>query len=81
VKSEGKAVTTLTVGVLSKVPLSADLQFNAQINPGNSGGPLINSTGRIIGIVYGAGISQSGQRLQGISYAIPIKYGLELLKK
>ncbi len=80
VKTDGKAVTTLTVGVLSKIPLKADLQFNAQINPGNSGGPLFNAAGEIIGIVYGAGISQTGQRLQGISYAIPIKYGLELIK-
>jgi S1-C subfamily serine protease len=79
VKTDGKAVTTLTVGVLSKIPLQADLQFNAEINPGNSGGPLLNSKGEIIGIVYGAGIGTQGERLQGISYAIPIKYGLDLL--
>lgn len=79
VKTDGKAVTTLTVGVLSKVALKEDLQFNAEINPGNSGGPLLNSRGEIIGIVYGAGIGTSGERLLGISYAVPIKYGLELL--
>lgn len=81
VKMDGKAVTTLTVGVLSKIPLKDDLQFNAQINPGNSGGPLFNSRGQVIGIVYGAGVSTTGERLQGISYAIPIQYGLDLIKK
>jgi|GEM_PF-7063689 len=79
VKTDGKAVTTLTVGVLSKVALKTDLQFNAQINPGNSGGPLLNSAGKVIGIVYGAGVGTTGERLQGISYAIPIKLGLDLL--
>jgi S1-C subfamily serine protease/pSer/pThr/pTyr-binding forkhead associated (FHA) protein len=79
VKTDGKAVTTLTVGVLSKIALKEDLQFNAEINPGNSGGPLLNSKGEVIGIVYGAGIGTSGERLLGISYAVPIKYALELL--
>jgi S1-C subfamily serine protease/pSer/pThr/pTyr-binding forkhead associated (FHA) protein len=79
VKTDGKAVTTLTVGVLSKIALKEDLQFNAEINPGNSGGPLLNSRGEVIGIVYGAGIGTSGERLLGISYAVPIKYGLNLL--
>jgi S1-C subfamily serine protease len=79
VKTDGKAVTTLTVGVLSKVALKEDLQFNAEINPGNSGGPLLNSRGEVIGIVYGAGVAATGERLLGISYAVPIKYGLDLL--
>ena len=79
VKTDGKAVTTLTVGVLSKAALKEDLQFNAEINPGNSGGPLLNSKGEIIGIVYGAGIAASGERLLGVSYAVPIRYGLDLL--
>ena len=78
-KTDGRAVTTLTVGVLSKLALKTDLQFNAQINPGNSGGPLLNAKGEVIGIVYGAGVGSTGERLQGISYAIPIKYGLDLL--
>lgn len=44
---------------------------------GNSGGPMFDAKGNVIGIYYAGG----GNVNQGIiSYAVPIKYGLELLK-
>jgi serine protease Do len=67
---------TVTVGVVSAkgrtVELSADsvlrnmLQTDASINPGNSGGPLLNSSGRIIGIN-----TAIAAKSQGIGFAIP----------
>ncbi|MGE5607489.1 MAG: S1C family serine protease, partial [Bacteroidota bacterium] len=67
---------TVTVGVVSAkgrtLELSADsvlrnmLQTDASINPGNSGGPLLNSSGRIIGIN-----TAIAAKSQGIGFAIP----------
>ncbi|MCB1032646.1 MAG: trypsin-like peptidase domain-containing protein, partial [Acidobacteria bacterium] len=71
---------TLTVGVVSalgrelKSPgglLIRDLiQTDAAINPGNSGGPLLNSSGRLIG-VNTAIYSPSGASA-GIGFAVPV---------
>jgi S1-C subfamily serine protease len=70
---------TLTTGVVSAVgrPLGGAggvtikdmIQTDAAINPGNSGGPLLDSTGRLIGMntaIY----SKSGQSA-GIGFAVP----------
>jgi 2-alkenal reductase len=71
---------TLTTGVISalrrRLPTSegrelADvIQTDAPINPGNSGGPLIDSSGRLIGVTT-AILSPSGSSA-GIGFAIPV---------
>ncbi|MDT7541325.1 MAG: hypothetical protein QOE33_1229 [Acidobacteriota bacterium] len=71
---------TLTTGVISGLqrPIRAHngrliegaLQTDASINPGNSGGPLLDSTGRIVGIntmIY----SPSGTS-SGVGFAVPV---------
>jgi serine protease Do len=50
------------------------LQTDASINPGNSGGPLIDMSGRVVGI--NTAINAAGQ---GIGFAIPINMAKELL--
>lgn len=71
---------TLTTGVISAlereivgiggVTIPDMIQTDASINPGNSGGPLLDSSGRLIGMntmIY----SQSGSSA-GIGFAVPI---------
>lgn len=54
---------------------SYQLDLNAT-GGGNSGGPMFDEKGNVIGIYYAGG----GNANQGIiSFAIPIKYGMELL--
>lgn len=54
---------------------SYQLTINAT-GGGNSGGPMFDDKGNVIGIFY-AGMSDAGGTQ--ISFAIPIKYGLELM--
>ena len=57
---------------MEKTELRNLLQTDAAINPGNSGGPLIDLSGRLVGVAsakmaYGA----QGMPIQGIGFAIP----------
>jgi len=71
---------TLTTGIISAlgreiegaggVPIRDVIQTDAAINPGNSGGPLLDSSGRLIG-VNSAIYSESGTSA-GIGFAIPV---------
>ncbi|MFQ5700541.1 MAG: S1C family serine protease [Acidobacteriota bacterium] len=71
---------TLTVGVVSALgreltspsgrTIHDVVQTDAAINPGNSGGPLLDSTGRIVGI-NSAIYSPSGGSA-GIGFAVPV---------
>ncbi len=71
---------TLTTGIVSalgreiqsvaKIPIRDVIQTDAAINPGNSGGPLLDSSGRLIG-VNTAIYSPSGASA-GIGFSIPV---------
>jgi S1-C subfamily serine protease len=71
---------TLTTGVVSGLgreiksvtqrPIYDVIQTDASINPGNSGGPLLDSSGRLIGINT-AIFSPSGANA-GIGFAVPV---------
>jgi 2-alkenal reductase len=71
---------TLTAGIISglhrQIPtaeggeIAGGIQTDAPLNPGNSGGPLLDSSGRLIGvtslIISGSGASA------GVGFAIPV---------
>lgn len=69
---------TVTSGVLSSYRDDGEhkiIQTDAPINPGNSGGPLINKSGKVIGI--NTAILRNSE---GIGFAIPIETALEEFK-
>ena len=71
---------TLTTGVISGLereilsvtqrPIRGVIQTDAAINPGNSGGPLLDSSGRLIGMNT-AIVSPSGVSA-GVGFAVPV---------
>jgi S1-C subfamily serine protease len=71
---------TLTTGTVSALereiasvtgrPIRGVIQTDAAINPGNSGGPLLDSSGRLIGMTTTI-VSPSGA-YAGIGFAIPV---------
>jgi S1-C subfamily serine protease len=73
---------TLTTGVISAVQRSIRapnnfriddaIQTDAPINPGNSGGPLIDATGKVIGINSQIETGGNGNGSVGIGFAVPI---------
>ena len=84
-------LNTITKGILTgkdrlvKTAISEDeniiiksLQFDATINPGNSGGPLINSEGKVIGVITMKLIQED---IEGMSFATPIEEVISIVKK
>jgi S1-C subfamily serine protease len=73
---------TLTTGVISAVQRTIQapnnfriddaIQTDAPINPGNSGGPLIDATGKVIGVNSQIETGGSGNGSVGIGFAVPI---------
>ncbi|MCE9634731.1 MAG: trypsin-like peptidase domain-containing protein [Planctomycetes bacterium] len=71
---------TLTHGILSGLgrevqsptgrPIYDVIQTDASINPGNSGGPLLDSSGRVIGV--NSQIASPSGGSAGIGFAIPV---------
>src|SRR5919205_394205 len=80
---------TLTTGVVSAVQrtirapdgfqIDHVLQTDAAINPGNSGGPLLDASGRVIGINSQIETGGNGNGNVGIGFAVPIDTARKLL--
>jgi S1-C subfamily serine protease len=62
---------TVTMGIVSALgrrflQIGDVIQIDAAVHPGNSGGPVVDTSGRLVGIVF-AGIEQH----QGLNFAVP----------
>src|SRR5215211_165712 len=81
---------TVTTGIVSAkqreiqapngFPIRNVIQTDASINPGNSGGPLLDGSGRVIGITSQISTGGGGGSV-GIGFAIPIDTAKSLLPK
>ena len=63
---------TVTTGVVSSIREESGyktIQTDAAVNPGNSGGPLLNSEGRVIGV-----ITSKLRESEGLNFAMPVNY-------
>jgi len=72
----GEFSNTVTTGIVSALDRSIDvegehlsglIQTDAALNPGNSGGPLLDASGKVVGIA-----TATTSSAEGISFAIPI---------
>ncbi|PTL56235.1 S1C family serine protease [Paraconexibacter algicola] len=80
---------TLTTGVVSALQRRIDapngfqisnvIQTDAAINPGNSGGPLIDATGKVVGVNSQIATGGDGGGNVGIGFAVPIDTAREIL--
>jgi S1-C subfamily serine protease len=71
---------TVTRGIVSAVRAVGGLtlvQTDAAINPGNSGGPLMDRSGRVIGVTT---MSVRSEVAQGLSFAVAIEHAQALLE-
>lgn len=72
---------TVTSGIASAIDTATDLrespaqhsllQVDAAVNPGSSGGPVLDSRGRVMGMVTSRPDSVGDRQVEGISFAIP----------
>jgi len=77
VSALGRDVTVTSDSSLSSgSSLHGLIQTDAAINPGNSGGPLVDASGRVVGIT-----TSLGGTAEGIGFAIPIDIAKPIMQQ
>lgn len=70
---------TVTDGVFTGFRRLEDLQgeliqFSAPVNPGNSGGPLVDESGKVVGVVSQKFVARNGIPISGVGFAVPSRH-------
>jgi len=76
VSALGRDIDVPADGVNPDMSLHSLIQTDAAINPGNSGGPLIDASGKVIGIATAA-----AQSTTGVGFAIPIDVAKPIMQQ
>jgi putative serine protease PepD len=61
-----------TIGAPNGFTVAHAVQTDTALNPGNSGGPMLDASGRVIGIVDQIATDGSAQQNSGVGFAVPI---------
>jgi putative serine protease PepD len=80
ISATGRTVQAADASGTVTETLTNMFQTDAAINPGNSGGPLVDSSGKVIGMNTAVASSGSSQA-QNIGFAIPANRIIQLLPK
>lgn len=67
---------TVTKGIVSAFVAGDDVEYiqtDTAVNPGNSGGPLVDSEGRLVGLVTSRIVSSGGRPVQNVGFAILLR--------
>lgn len=72
----GQSVTRGIMSGRREIEGRSFLQTDVSINSGNSGGPLIDETGKVVGV---ATLKIKGAGVEGIGFGVPISKALEML--
>jgi putative serine protease PepD len=80
---------TVTAGIVSAVDRTSRVggasrpmvQTDASINPGNSGGPLVDLSGRVVGVNTAIATTSSRSGNIGIGFAVPIDRAVEVAQR
>lgn len=74
--------TSITSGIIGDKDRDGSLMYDSATNPGNSGGPVLNADGNVIGTHYSGQIDHnSGNKAQGMNYAVPSHTVIEFVRK
>lgn len=76
VRALGQSIVANDRSTGSSEQLSDLIEFGADVRPGNSGGPLIDRSGRVVGIVTAA--SETYQMVSTGGFAIPLNRALSI---
>jgi serine protease Do len=81
-----RSVTTGVISAVNRSPRGIELygliQTDAAINPGNSGGPLLDSSGRVIGINTAVLRDPTGYGVApGLGFAVPINLANDVVRQ
>src|SRR5262249_33299954 len=79
VSATERSVMESTSGAMKISDYESFIQTDAEINPGNSGGPLVDMSGRVIGV--NAAIATPTRSWSGVGFAIPIDMASQIADK